>query len=258
MLPPVIKSTGSTEVVGSGYAFRGWNYATAIVCFTLDGIPLHKDATSLCYLDTGCGVTFVDRAWLLEKTPTEKILKMAILLKVRGIGSSRHESDEFVSMFSYFPNIDSINRPAYAHIHKELHIVERVKMNLLVGNNILTTERVIIVFAKKSAMISSCQMTISVAARPRSHPVQKKVLVDRSLTISPESEALVQFVCSSLLDNRDFFFNPNPHSHLILFSHILNNLTRKILVRNASHQSVFLPRRQRLGTLTEVSYNICF
>ena len=116
---------------------------------------------------------------------------MATPLKVRGIGSSRHESDEFVSMSLYFPGIDSINRLVYAHIHRELHIVERLKANLLVGNNILAMERVIINLANKSAMISSCQVTLSVAARPRGHPVRRKVLIDRSLTILPEPEALV-------------------------------------------------------------------
>lgn len=62
MLPLVIKSTTSIKAVRSGYAFRGWNYATDIVCLTLGEIPLHTDVTSLCCLDTGFGVTPVDRA----------------------------------------------------------------------------------------------------------------------------------------------------------------------------------------------------
>ena len=258
ILPPIIKSTASNKVVGSKYAFNGWNYAMATVCLMLGEILLHTDVTSLCCLNIGCGVTFVDRAWLLEKALTNKILKMATPLNVRGIGSSRHELVESVSMSFYYPGIDSINCLAYAHIHRELHIVKRLNANLLVVNNILATERVIFDLANKSAMISSCQVTISVATRPRGYLVQRKVLVDRSLIIPPESEALVQFVCSSLPDDRDFLFNPNPYSHIILFSHILNNLTCRILVRNTSHRSVLLPRRQQLGTLTKVSYDNCF
>lgn len=73
-----------------------------------------------------------------------------------------------------------------------------------------------------------------------------------------ESEVLVQFVCSSLPDNRDFLFNPTPHSYLTPFLHILNDLIRRVLVRNALHQPVFLSHCQRLGTLTEVSYDNCF
>ena len=114
-------------------------------------------------------------------------------------------------MSLYFPGIDSTNRPAYAQIHRELYIVKGLKENLLVGNNILVMERVIINLANKSAMILSCQVTISVAARPRVYPVQRKVLVDKSLTIPPESETLVQFVYSKFPDDRDFLFNPTPH-----------------------------------------------
>ena len=74
-------------------------------------------------------------------------------------------------MSFYFPGINSTNRPAYAHIYKELYIVKGLKANLLVGNNILDMERVIIDLANKSAMISSCQVTISVVTRLRGHLV---------------------------------------------------------------------------------------
>lgn len=133
----------------------------------LGKIPLHTDITSLYFLDTSCGVTLVDCAWLFDKAPTEKILKMAIFLKFRSIGISKHELNKFISMFLYFPDIDSTNHPAYAHIHRELYLVDGLKTKLLVGNNILATERVVINLANKSTMISSCQMTIFVAARPR-------------------------------------------------------------------------------------------
>ena len=84
------------------------------------------------------------------------------------------------------------------------------------------------------------------------------MLVDKSLIIPSESETLVQFIYSSLSNNRDFLFNSTPHYHLILFSHILNDLICRVPVQNASHQPILLLRRQRLGMLTEVSYDNCF
>ena len=183
---------------------------------------------------------------------------MATPLKVRGIGTLKHELDKFVSIFLYFSGINLTNHPPNAHIYKKLHLVNRFKANLLVRNNIMATKRVIIDFANKSAMISSYQVPISVAARPRGRPVQRKVLVNRSLTISFKSEALVQFVCFSLSDDQDFLFKPIFHSYLTLFLHILNNLTYRVLVRNALHQPILLSYRQQLGTLTEIPYDNCF
>lgn len=154
MLPLVIKSTTSIKALGFGYAFKVWNYVMATVCFMLGEILLYTNVTSLCCLDIGCNVIPVNRAWLLEKARTEKILKIGTLLKVRDIGSSWYESDEFVFMSFYFPGIDSTNRPAYAHIHRKLHIVKGLKTKLLVGNNILAMEKMIINFANKFAKIS--------------------------------------------------------------------------------------------------------
>ena len=116
---------------------------------------------------------------------------MVTLLKVRGIKTSKHELDKFVSMFLYFSGINLTKRMAYAHIHREFYLVDGFKANLLVGNNILATKIVIIDLANKSAMISSCQVTISITASPRGRPVQTKLLIDRSLTIPPKSETLM-------------------------------------------------------------------
>ena len=68
----------------------------------------------------------------------------------------------------------------------------------------------------------------------------------------------MQLICSSLLDNQDFLFKPTLHSYQILFLHILNDSTQRVLVCNAFHQPVLLPRRQRLGILTEVLYDSYF
>lgn len=76
--------------------------------------------------------------------------------------------------------------------------------------------------------------------------------------IPPESEALVQFVCSNLPDNRDFLFKSTPYSHLTLFLHILNDSTHKVLIGNALYLLILLSRRQQLGTLTEIPYDNCF
>lgn len=65
-------------------------------------IPDHATPDKLCYLDTSCGVTLVDRSWLIQWLSNQKISKMTVPLKVRGIGSAKHDSNEFVSVSLYF------------------------------------------------------------------------------------------------------------------------------------------------------------
>lgn len=129
-------------------------------CLVFGNIFLQTDAISLCWLDTSCNVTLVNWVWLLKKAAAEKIWKMANLLKVRGIRSSKHESDKFISMFLDFSDINSRNRPIYLQIYWKLHLVEGLKANLLVSNNILATEELIINIANKTAIISRCQIII--------------------------------------------------------------------------------------------------
>lgn len=143
--------------------------------------------TLLYYLNISCGIILVDFVWLLEKASTEKILKIATLLKIRSIGYLRHKLNEFVSISLYFPDIDSTNRLAYAYIYRELNIVEGLKANLLVGKDILAMERIIIDLVNKSTSISGCPMTISIAVRPKSHLVERKVLINRLFIIPPKS-----------------------------------------------------------------------
>lgn len=159
---PVIKSTFGTEIVGSRYTFKNQNYTIAIICLTFYQISLQTNITFLYCLDTSCGVILIDCVQFLKKVLIEKILKMAILLKVRGIRSLKHKLDKFVFISLYFSGINSKNRPVYAHIYQKLYLIKGLKANLLVNNNILVIKRVVINIANKTALILSCQVIISV------------------------------------------------------------------------------------------------
>lgn len=110
----ILQSKATFEAGGSGFAFRGWSYATAAVTFVPSAIPDHATPDESCCLDTGCGVTLVDRDWLTHRLPNQKISKMAVPLKVGGIGSAKHDSNEFVSVPLYFLDRDKSKQLVYA------------------------------------------------------------------------------------------------------------------------------------------------
>lgn len=110
---PVLQSKAIFEAC-FGFAFRSWSYATAALTLVPSAIPDHATPDESCFLDTGCGVTLVDRSWLTQRLPNQKISKMTIPLKVRGIGSAKHDSDEFVSVPLYFLGRDKSKQLVYA------------------------------------------------------------------------------------------------------------------------------------------------
>ena len=121
--------------MGSGLAFRGWTYATAAVTLLPQVLPLESDLSATACLDTGCGMTLVDKDWLLRQLPNQKIKEMSTPLKVRGIGASKYESTQFAELSLFLPGKDNKGQKVYAFIRCELHLVKGLRANILVGNN---------------------------------------------------------------------------------------------------------------------------
>ena len=94
----VIESTASQEGVGSGSAYRAWNFAEAQVMF----LPEATGAATI-YIDTGYGITLCDKQWLAKVLPEAPIQTIEVPLKVRGVGTSLQETSEYTVVPFYLP-----------------------------------------------------------------------------------------------------------------------------------------------------------
>ncbi len=162
---PVIVSKAVHTSLGLGFSFRGWTYATTAVTLAPEHLPQSSDPDSTTCLDTGYGVTLVDKHWLLKHLPDQKINTMSTPLKVRGIGALKHESSEFADLSLYFPGKNSVGDLVYAALQCEIHLVEDLRTNLLIGNDIMSPEAMVIDLGRKTALIGTCGVTIDVNAR---------------------------------------------------------------------------------------------
>ena len=59
-------------------------------------------------------------------------------LKVRSIGASKHELEKFAALLLYFPGRNNAGQQVYALLTCEIHLVEDLKANLLIANNIIS------------------------------------------------------------------------------------------------------------------------
>ena len=255
---PVLCSTAKLSAPGSGLAFRDWSYATTSITFDPAILPAISDPDTLVCLDTGCGVRLVDKAWLVKKHLSQKISTMPVPLKVRGIGASRHESGEFAFTALYMPGLNQEGSEVYAYVQCKLHLVDGLKANMLIGNDVLYTESFTINLASASAHILSCGVTIVINARNHSQFLKRNVLANTTTFIPLKSEALVNIRQIPLPDSRDFLFQPFPQEYLMLYSHLLNHTSSRILVRNDINRSIQIPRSHRLGYITEILFENCF
>ena len=122
--------SNATNISAKGYGFQGWRYATVQARLSQDG-----QVVSIC-LDTGCTASLIDRGFLNEHIPGAEIKKMASPMKVRGLGSSSHAAGDYVELDLYLP----ANHSRTAVIRREVHVVDDLKANILIGTDILVPE----------------------------------------------------------------------------------------------------------------------
>lgn len=136
---------------------------------------------------------------------------------------SKYKSGYFALTMLYFLGTDEKSREVYASITCELHLVDGLKANTLVENDVLCTEGFAVNFYNYSALIYSCGVKIDISARQHSEFLKYRALASASTIIPPRSEALVAFQHIKLPDSCDFLFCPAPEQHLTLYSHLLNH-----------------------------------
>ena len=183
---------------------------------------------------------------------------MSTLLKVRGIGASKHKSGEFAALSLYFPGNNNAGQQFYASLTCEIQLVEGLRASLLIGNNIMSPEGFIIDIKKRSILIGSCRVTVPIDAKQRDPFLTRRLLSSQETVVPPRSEAMVSLFPLPLPDNRDFLFHPTTQANLTLFTHLVDHEISKVLVRNNSSQTIRVPHRHRLGHIVDIAYENCF
>lgn len=146
----------------------------------------------------------------------------------------------------------------YTLLRCKIHLVEGLKANVLIENDIMLSENFVIDIKKKTMLIGSCRVTVLISTRQRGQLFIKKLLISKLIMVSSQSKALISLIPVFVPDNCDFLFYPAAQPNLMLFTHIINHQTLKILVRNASNQPLHILHRHKLDHLIDIAYDNCF
>ncbi len=183
---------------------------------------------------------------------------MSTPLKVRGIGASKHKSWEFAALSLYFPEKNNAGQLVYASLTYEVHLVEDLRTNLLIENDIMSPEGFVIDVKGKKVFIGSCKVTIPINARQWGQFLARKLFISQETVVPPNFEAMISLLPLPLPNDRDFLFHSATQPSLTLITYIIDHRTLKVLVRNASNESLCIPRRHKLGHLINIAYDNCF
>lgn len=245
-LPILSSKVDPSQELGTGFGFRGYQYAMASLSLTKDG-PGRPGC-----LDTGAGLTIMDKGFFLSQSK-EPIRTMATEITVRGIGSDKHRTKEYVISPIFFQGTNERGQQVKACFRREIHLVSDLKANVLIGTDILTPENFILDFKKGVAVIGSCSVTIPITTRRHSKPVDQVVCLKESVTIPAQSQVQVRIHHLNLPEGRDFLFEPGD-ANFGLYAHVMGSETAGVLVRNDEDKPIKVPRNFRLGRVTEMEY----
>ena len=240
--------------IGTGLAFRGWNYAHILVRFLLDAID-----QEVC-IDTGCGVTLADKPWLLALLPEIEVKTMSKPLRVKGLGTATHDTNEYVLIPMYLPATKPDGTKVLCRIVREIHLVSNLKAHMLIGNDIVGPEQIVIDVSTSKATIGSCGATADISCRQRSQQYTRRAVhTKKALSIAAGAERFIPVSeFDKLPPERDFLFEPIQQANITLYAHIVDSKLHSVLAKNESNHTVQIPRKHRLGTVSELDYENVF
>jgi hypothetical protein len=153
-----------SAALGTGYAFRGYNFAEIAILASPTQPPEFVSA------DSGCRMSCVDETWFKENYPDSHVASMNIPIKVRGIGSTVYPSRQYSVAKIYIP-AKKEGLDILVELLGEFHFVQGLGCHMLLGNDIMVPNGIILDLAEKKLKIPSCGASAEIRIRNRQTPV---------------------------------------------------------------------------------------
>ena len=141
-------------------------------------------------------MSLIDRQYLSTLNHSE-IRKIVTFIRVRDIDAREHDSFEYVK-FNFYMNdilvkrntfnsndsdaieaiassVESISQSmkAIAHFKREMHVINDLRVKLLIEMNILSLETMIANMRKSQLIIDSCDIIVSLSMKPRDERIDE-------------------------------------------------------------------------------------
>ena len=86
---------------------------------------------------------------------------MATPLKIKGISGNQYTTSEYVVATLRIHGQDK-DSPVEAVITRELHVVDNLETNILIGTDIMIPEKMDILLSRKSLQIGTCNVEVPI------------------------------------------------------------------------------------------------
>ena len=124
---------------------------------------------------------------------------------MRGLNIDKHIINEYIIIFMIFTEKDDKSNDVRVMFRRETHIMNNLKVNIFMKNEIINFEEIFIDFDKVTARINSCNIIISIKMRTFNKTVSKSIHLRKTITIFSRSEISI-LMHHFNVSNRNFLF----------------------------------------------------
>lgn len=149
----------------------------------------------------------VNKIWLLAQFFGQKINIILIFLKVKKIGTLKHESTQFVKVFLFLLSKNKIRQPVYILFICKLYLVKSFWVNILVENNVLSPKSFVLNIRIDYAIIRSCGVMIPIKARQQDQFLNKELFIKDNEIMFFCFKTMIPLLLVPLSNDKDFLFH---------------------------------------------------
>ena len=228
------------------YDFKKWQYASAEITLSSNTKFFSE------YLNTKAKIILTNISFFKAQCENISIRIMIFFITIRGLDVNKHSTNKYVIVFRYFSSIDENENSVKTLIIREIHLIENLKANVLIDNDILNSEKFDIFISTLSAYIESCNVIIFISVNNRSNSRTISIHATKTMIISSKSEQTI-FIHKISLSNRHYILK-STNANFSIYSHIVDTITNVILIRNDENRFVKIFRNFHLNKLVELNY----
>ena len=137
---------------------------------------------------------------------------------------------------------------------RETYIMNNLKVNILMRNEIISFEKIFIDFNKDIARINSCSVIIFIEMRNFNKTISKSVHLRKTIIIFSQSKILILMYYFNVSNNRDFLFEFDEIFYITAYVYIVDIIINAMILRNNFNKSIQISRNHCLDRLFELNF----
>ena len=160
----------------------------------------------------------------------------------------------------YFTRKNDSKKQIRACFRREIHVVDDLKVNILIDIDIIDVENISIDVSNKKTRIKSCNVIVFIEVRisQRDILVFKSIHFRKTTMMSSRFEISIEIHYLFVSNNRDCFFELKKLSYLIFYAHIIDISINAIIVKNDFDHLIQISRNLRFDKLVQFEYSNAF